>query len=256
MPDFAHLFDLHGKVAIVPGASKGIGAAIAQGLAAFGASVVVSSRKQDAVQAVAETIRAAGGKAEAVAAHMGDAGAIRELVRKTAESQGGIDILVNNAAANPTFGPILQTDAEVFAKVMQVNVQGPLELARAAHPILKARGGGSIINISSVGGIRPEPGLGLYSVSKAALISLTKVLAQEWSADGIRANVVCPGLVQTKFSAALWQDEENLQRFLRLIPLGRIAQPEEMVGLALYLAGPASSYCTGAVFTCDGGLIL
>jgi NAD(P)-dependent dehydrogenase (short-subunit alcohol dehydrogenase family) len=256
MPAYANLFDLHGKVAIVTGASKGIGAAIAQGLAEFGASVVVSSRKLDAVQAVAETIRAAGGKAEAMAAHMGDAAAIRELVGKTVESLGGIDILVNNAAANPTFGPILQTDAEVFAKIMQVNVQGPLELARAAHPILKARGGGSIINISSVGGIRPEPGLGLYSVSKAALISLTKVLAQEWSADGIRANVVCPGLVQTKFSAALWQNEENLQRFLRLIPLGRIAQPEEMVGLALYLASPASSYCTGAVFTCDGGLIL
>jgi NAD(P)-dependent dehydrogenase (short-subunit alcohol dehydrogenase family) len=136
---------------------------------------------------------------------------------------------------------------------MSVNVKGPLELAKRAHPIMARRGGGSIINISSIGGIRPEPLLGLYSISKAALISLTKVMAQEWSRDGIRVNAVCPGLVQTKFSAALWQNEQHLQRFLRALPLGRIAQPDEIVGLAIYLASAASSYCTGAVFTIDGG---
>src|SRR5262249_20659618 len=129
----------------------------------------------------------------------------------------------------------------------------PLELSRLAHPLLAARGGGSVINISSIGGLRPEPLLGLYSVSKAALLSLTQVMAREWAKDGIRANAVCPGLIQTKFSAALWQDEKHLQRFLHNVPLGRIGQPEDMVGLAVYLAGPASRYCTGAVFTVDGG---
>jgi NAD(P)-dependent dehydrogenase (short-subunit alcohol dehydrogenase family) len=147
----------------------------------------------------------------------------------------------------------LQADEAVFDKIMSVNVKGPLELAKLAHPLLKSRGNGAIINVSSIGGLRPEPLLGLYSVSKAALVSLTKVMAQEWSRDGIRANVICPGLVRTKFSAALWQNDAHLQRFLQSVPLGRIAQAEEIVGLAVYLAGDASRYCTGAVFTIDGG---
>jgi NAD(P)-dependent dehydrogenase (short-subunit alcohol dehydrogenase family) len=249
-------FDLTGKVAVITGASKGIGSAIAHGLAEFGATVVVSSRKLEAVELVAVAIRAQGGKADALAAHLGDLDAVRRLAAQTVERHGGIDIVVNNAATNPVFGPILDTDDAVFDKIMKVNVQGPLVLAQAAYSSMKARGGGSIINISSVGGLRPEPGLGVYSISKSALISLTKVLAQEWSKDGIRANVICPGLVQTKFSAALWQTEEHLQRFLRAVPLGRIAQPDEMVGLAVFLASAASAYCTGAVFTVDGGLLL
>jgi dehydrogenase/reductase SDR family member 4 len=247
------LFDLTGKVAIVTGASKGIGEAIARGLAAFGACVVLSSRKLESVETVAFSICEQGGEAVAVAAHMGDRTAIHGLMDRTCETFGGVDIIVNNAATNPVYGPLLQTDDNVFEKIMAVNVQGPLELAKLAHPHMKRRGGGSVINISSVGGLRPEPQLGIYSVSKAALVSLTKVMAQEWGRDHIRANAICPGLVRTKFSAALWQNEQVCKDFVRTLPLGRIAEPEEMVGLALFLASPASSYCTGGVYLADGG---
>jgi NAD(P)-dependent dehydrogenase (short-subunit alcohol dehydrogenase family) len=247
------LFDLSGKVAIVTGASKGIGEAIARGLAAFGARVVLSSRKLEAVEAAAKGIREQGGEAAAVAAHVGETAALRALVERTVELFGGIDVVVNNAATNPVYGPLLHTDEGVFDKIMAVNVRGPLELAKLAHPHMVKRGGGSVINISSIGGLSPEPLLGLYSVSKAALVSLTKVMAQEWGSDGIRANVICPGLVRTKFSAALWQNEQTLKEFVRTLPLGRIAEPEEMVGLALFLASPASSYCTGGVYVADGG---
>jgi NAD(P)-dependent dehydrogenase (short-subunit alcohol dehydrogenase family) len=250
---YRRLFDLTGKVAIVTGASKGIGAAIAHGLAEFGARVVVSSRKQPAVEAVAQAITAAGGQAAALAAPMGDPASIKNLVAQTVDRFSGLDIVVNNAAVNPVYGPLLQAPLEAFDKIMEVNVKGPFELARQARPIMAAHGGGSIINISSIGGLRPEPMLGFYSASKAALINLTQAMAQEWAAAGIRVNAICPGLVRTKFSAALWQDDMVLERFLRAVPLGRIAEPEDIVGLAIYLAGPASSYCTGAVFTVDGG---
>jgi NAD(P)-dependent dehydrogenase (short-subunit alcohol dehydrogenase family) len=254
MPErFRNLFDLTGKVAIVTGASKGIGEAVARALAAFGARVVVSSRKQEGVEAVAESIRAAGGTAAAVAAHMGDLAAIAQLTERTRDLYGGVDIVVNNAAANPVYAPLLNVGDDAFAKIMSVNVQGPLELARRAYPLMAERGGGSVINISSIGGLSPETHLGLYNASKAALVNLTKTMAREWGPAGIRANVICPGLVRTKFSAALWQDEKVLQRFLQKVPLGRIAEPEEMVGVAVYLASPAAAYCTGAVFTVDGG---
>jgi NAD(P)-dependent dehydrogenase (short-subunit alcohol dehydrogenase family) len=254
MPNpYRNLFDLTGKVAIVTGASKGIGEAIAHGLAAYGAKVVPSSRKREAVETVAQAIREAGGEATGVAAHMGDLAAVGQLVDQTQQLYGGVDIVVNNAAVNPVYGPLLGMGEDAFDKIMSVNVKGPLELAKRAHPLMAGRGGGSVINISSIGGLSPEPLLGLYNASKAALISLTKVMAREWGPAGIRVNVVCPGLVRTKFSAALWQDPKVLQRFLERVPLGRIAGPEDMVGLAIYLASLASSYCTGAVFTVDGG---
>jgi dehydrogenase/reductase SDR family protein 4 len=249
---FRATLDLTGRSAIVTGASKGIGAAIARGLAEFGARVVVSSRKAEAVEAVAAELRAEGLDASAVAAHMGETDAIHRLMAETVRLHGGIDIIVNNAATNPVYGPLLEADSAAFDKIIAVNVKGPLELARAAHPFMRGRGG-SILNISSVGGLSPQRGLGLYSVSKAALISLTKVMAAEWAADGIRANAICPGLIQTKFSAALWQDEANLQRFLAEIPLGRIGRPEDLVGLAVFLASDAAGYCTGGVYTVDGG---
>lgn len=248
-------FDLSGKVAIVTGASKGIGESMSRALAEFGARVVVSSRKLEAVESVAEQINGAGGQAFAFAAHAGSTSDLHALVDAAVERFGGVDIVVNNAAANPVFGPIVNTDEAVFDKIMAVNVKGPLELAKRAFPIMAERGGGSVINISSIGGLKPEPMLGIYSVSKAALISLTKVLAAEWGAAGVRVNAVCPGLVQTKFSAALWQAEDNLQRFLRQVPLGRIAQPDEIGPLAVFLGSAAGAYCTGAVFVIDGGYL-
>ncbi len=249
-------FRLDGKVALITGASKGIGAAIARGLAQAGAAVMVSSRKQEAVDAVAASLREEGLQAAALAAHMGHAGDIERLAAATSERFGGVDILVNNAATNPVFGPLQHSDAKAFDKIMEVNLKGPFLLARAVYPSMKARGGGSIINISSIGGIKPEPGIGLYSVSKAALISLTQVMARDWGPDGIRANAICPGLIRTKFSAALWQNDAILQRFLQQIPLGRVGEPDDLVGLALFLASPASAYCTGGVYLADGGYLV
>lgn len=247
------LFDLTDKVAVVTGASRGIGLAIARGLAQFGAKVVLSSRHSEIVSTEAAAIQSSGGQATAIAAHMGKAEDIQRLVNHAVDTYGGIDILVNNAATNPVFGPLVESDDGVFDKIIDVNVKGPLNLAKRVQPIMAKRGGGSIVNISSVGGIRPEPMLGLYSISKAALISLTRVMAAEWGSDGIRANAICPGLIQTQFSQALWSNEKILSSVTNRLPLSRIAQPEELVGMAVYLASIASSYCTGAVFTIDGG---
>lgn len=245
-------FDLTDKVAIVTGASKGIGAAMARGLAEFGAKVVVSSRKQEAVDEVAANISALGGQAIGLGCHVGDAEQRQELVAKTVEAYGRIDILINNAAINPVYGPLAEVTGDVFDKIMDINVKACMLLANLCYPHLKKQGG-SIINISSVEGLKPGFGLGVYSVSKAALIMLTQNQAKEWGSDGIRSNVICPGLVQTKFSAALWNNEKMLQQYNRHIPAGRMAQPDEMVGLALFLASDAASYSTGGVFTADGG---
>lgn len=248
------LFNLQDKVALITGASKGIGEAIARGLAECGARVVVSSRKQDAVDTVAKSFREAGLEAEGMAAHMGRVEDIHLLIKRIEESYGRLDILVNNAAVNPIFGPILDADLGAFDKIMGVNLKGPFELCKTAYPMLEKSGSGAILNISSVGGISPETGLGLYSVSKAALISLTKVLAQEWGPKGIRVNVICPGLIKTKFSKALWQNEEISKPFLKHTPLRRFGVREDIVGLAVFLACDAASYCTGGVYMVDGGV--
>ena len=247
-------FDLTGKVAVVTGASKGIGEAIARALGEFGATVVVSSRRLEAVEAVAEQLRASGIKASAVAAHMGDMAQARALMDEVIARHGGVDIIVNNAATNPVFGPMMNADESVFQKIMAVNVQGPLELCKRAVPVLRSRGGGSIVNIASVGGLNPERMLGLYSVSKSALISLTKVMAKEWGGMGIRANAICPGLIKTKFSQALWQNDQVLKQALAMAPISRIGMPQDLAGLAVFLASDAASYCTGGVFVADGGL--
>ena len=244
---------LDGRVAIVTGASKGIGEAIARGLADLGAKVVVSSRKQEAVEAVAASICRNGGEAIAIAAHVGDMEQATSLVDRTAERFGAIDVIVNNAAANPVFGSVLDADRAVFDKIMAVNVRGPLAIARRAFPFLKQGGGGSIVNISSIGGVRPEPHLGLYSISKAALISLTKVLASEWGPANVRVNAICPGLVKTKFSQALWDNPDILERFIDETPLRRLATPDDIAPLAVFLAGEAAAYCTGGVYMIDGG---
>ena len=252
-PSIAARLRLDGRVAIVTGASKGIGEAIARALAEYGARVVVSSRKQEAVDAVADSIRAGGGEALGVAAHAGDPAQLGRLVDAAVARWGGVDVVVNKAATNPVFGPVVEQGAEAFAKIMAVNVQGPLELARLAYPHMKARGGGSVVNISSIGGLTPEPGLGLYSVSKAALVSLTKVLAAEWGPDNVRANVVCPGLIKTKFSEALWSNDRIVRQMMALQPIKRVGEPEDVAGLVLFLASDAAAYCTGGVYTADGG---
>ncbi len=247
------LFQLDGKVALITGASKGIGEAMARGLAEFGAKVVLSSRKYEAVEAVAMRFLNDGLEASAVAANMSNLEDIDELVDKSVELYGGIDILINNAAANPVFGPIQNTEQRAFDKIIEVNLKGPFELCKKVYPILKQRGGGSIINIGSIGGITPEAGIGIYSVSKAAINNLTQAMAQDWGPDNIRVNAICPGLIKTKFSEALWKDETRLDRFLQHIPLKRPGNPEDIAGLAVFLASDASSYCTGSVYLVDGG---
>jgi NAD(P)-dependent dehydrogenase (short-subunit alcohol dehydrogenase family) len=249
-------FNLQGKVALITGASKGIGESMARLMAAAGAKVIVSSRKQEALDTLAQDIKSQGGEATGIAAHVGDMDQVHRLVEKTIATYGGVDILVNNAAANPVFGPVVECDTAAFDKIMDVNVKAPFELGKLVYPLMKSRGGGSVINISSIGGLSPEPHLGIYSVSKSALIMLTKVMAKEWGRDNIRVNAICPGLIQTKFSQALWQNEEILKRFLKATPLNRMGQPDEIGALALFLASDFSAYCTGTVFTADGGLTI
>jgi dehydrogenase/reductase SDR family member 4 len=247
------LFQLDGKVALVTGASKGIGEAMARGLAEFGARVVVSSRKQEAVDAVAEAFKGDGLEATGIAANIGNIEDIHALVDKTQKAYGGIDIIINNAAVNPVFGSIQNTDERAFDKIIDVNLKGPFELCKKAYPILKQRGGGSIIHISSIGGLKPEAGIGIYSVSKAAINNLTQAMAQDWGVDNIRVNAICPGLIKTKFSEALWNDENILDRFIKHIPVNRAGVPDDVAGLAVFLASDAAAYCTGGLYLVDGG---
>ncbi len=248
-------FRLDGRTAIVTGASRGIGKAIAHALADAGANVVVSSRKKEAIEAAAHDIVSAGGKAHAVVAHAGADDDQARLVDEAVAVYGGVDVVVANAATNPTFGPVLDADAGVFDKIMQVNVRGPLMLAKAAHPHLAKSGRGSLIFISSVGGISPEPFLGLYSVSKAAVLSLSTVLAKEWGPD-VRSNVICPGIVKTKFAEAIWSNEAIVDATIKTQPIPRVAEPDEIAGMALFLASDASSYCTGGTYVVDGGHLI
>jgi NAD(P)-dependent dehydrogenase (short-subunit alcohol dehydrogenase family) len=246
-------FSLQGKVAIVTGASKGIGKAIAEALGQAGAKVVVSSRKQEAVEEVANEFKKQNIEALAVAAHMGQMDDVKNLASKTIAHFGGIDIIVNNAASNPVFGPVSDTDDSAFDKIIDVNVKGPFVLCKAAYPEMKKRGGGSVINISSIEGLTPSPGLGIYSMSKASLIMLTKAMAREWGGDNIRVNAICPGLIKTKFSRALWENESILNHFISKTPIQRMGEPDDIAGLALFLASEAASYCTGGVYVADGG---
>ena len=256
MTSIKQKFDLTGKVAIVTGASKGIGAAIARGLAEFGAHVVVSSRKQAAVDEVAAELNQAGFSAKGIACHVGDEDQLKNLVEQTVAHFGGIDILVNNAATNPVFGPISEAEGTVFDKIMNVNVRACMLLANLCYPVMVVRGGGSVINIASVEGEKPSTGLGMYSISKAAVNMLTKTQAKEWGMVGIRSNAILPGLIQTKFSSALWTNENLLKQVEKHLPAGRMAQPDEMAGLAVFLASEAATYCTGGTYTADGGHLI
>ena len=247
------LFQLDGKVAIITGATRGIGEKIARSLAEFGAEVIINSRNKEAVSAVAKIFRNDGLHAVWIAGNMGNTKEIHALIDQTLDLCGSIDIIINNAAANPVFGPLQETEERAFDKIMNVNLKGPFELCKAAYPTLKKQRGGSIINISSISGIAPEPGIGIYSVSKAALINLTKAITQDWGPDNIRVNAICPGLIKTNFSEALWGNKPILNRFLKDIPLKRIGIPKDIAGLAVYLASDASTYSTGGVYIIDGG---
>jgi NAD(P)-dependent dehydrogenase (short-subunit alcohol dehydrogenase family) len=251
-------FDLTGKVAVISGGSRGIGEQIARAYADAGAKVVISSRKAENVDPVAEAINASGsGRAKAVVAHAGDREQAQKLIAAAVDAFGGVDIVVNNAATNPHFGPILQSEPWQWDKILEVNVKGYFWLSQAGARQMQEQGrGGKIINMASVAGIEPGMMMGIYSVSKAAVIMLTKVLALELAADDIQANAIAPGFVQTRFSAALWQNEMLSRAIHDRTPAGRMASADELTGVALYLASPASSFTTGAVFTVDGGFLL
>lgn len=245
---------LTGKVALITGGSRGIGRAIALGFAQAGAQVVVASRKRAGVDAVAEEIRQAGGTALAIAAHVGDEEAIRSLVQSALGAFGQIDVLVNNAATNPHFGPVLEASPAQWDKIMQVNLRGVFLLCQQVVPGMRGQGGGSIINMASIEGLQPSKGIGIYSVSKAGLIHFTRALAQELGPLGIRVNALAPGLVRTDFSAALWKNADVAEAVAAHTPLRRLGVPEDIVGAALFLASSASDYVNGAVITVDGGL--
>lgn len=248
-----HIFDLSQKTAIVTGASRGIGLAIAKGLHAAGAQVVLSSRKQEALEVAAREISPSMERLMVQAAHTGNSNDVQELVQKTLDHFGGIDILVNNAATNPHFGPLLTAEETHWDKILDVNVKGYFRMVKACAEPMRARGGGKVINIASINGLQAQAGLGIYSVSKAAVIMLTQVLALELAADNIQVNAIAPGLIQTRFSQVLWNTPAIYETVLPRIPAGRIGQPEDLVGIALYLASPASDFTSGAVFVVDGG---
>jgi|SRR5690349_1770932 len=249
------LFDLSGRVALVTGASRGIGEAIARLLAAHGAHVVVSSRKQADLDQVAAAIVKAGGKATALAAHQGDSQALERLAGEIEQRFGRLDILVNNAATNPYMGPILDTDLNALDKTVQVNLKGYFELSMLAGRVMKKHGGGAIVNIASINGRSPSVLQGIYSVTKAAVINMTQAFAKECGPDKIRVNAVLPGLTETRFASALTQNEALLKTWLPRIPLGRVAQPAEIAPAVLFLVSDAASYVTGTTLTVDGGFL-
>jgi NAD(P)-dependent dehydrogenase (short-subunit alcohol dehydrogenase family) len=247
-------FSLKGRVAWVTGASRGIGQAIAARLAQAGAKAVVSSRKLENVRVVADEIVARGGEALAVEAHVGRPEDVAALVERTIEEYGRIDIAVNNAATNPHFGPLLTAGEGQWDKILDTNAKGCFRVCKAVVPYMEKQGGGKIVNLASVAGLRPSPGMGVYGISKAAIIMLTQVLALELGPANIQVNAIAPGVIKTRFSQLLWQTPQISEPILAHLPLGRFGEVEDVAGLALFLASPAADYVTGSVFVVDGGL--
>jgi NAD(P)-dependent dehydrogenase (short-subunit alcohol dehydrogenase family) len=248
---------LQDKVAIITGASRGIGLAVAEGFLREGAKVVIASRKQASLEESAAELRAAvpGAQVLPIAAHTGDMEACKNLVEQAVNHFGGLDIMMNNAATNPHFGPMLQAEASHWQKIMEVNVMGYFWMARFAAEQMQAQGrGGKIINVASVAGIQPGYFMGVYSVSKAAVLMMTKVLARELAPDNIQVNALAPGFFKTKFSQAIWDNPELKQNLEQHTPAGRLGEVEELVGAAVFLASSDSSFMTGETLLIDGGL--
>jgi NAD(P)-dependent dehydrogenase (short-subunit alcohol dehydrogenase family) len=247
------LFDLTGKVAIVTGSTKGIGLAIATRMAEHGATVVISSRKANVCETVAAGIAAAGGKALVIPCHIGRKEELQNLVDQTVAQCGGIDILVENAGVNPYLGPAADMPDEAFDRVIGLNVRSNVWLANMALPHIAQRGGGSVIIISSIGGLRGSAQLGAYGLSKAADMQLARNIAVEWGPKNIRANAIAPGLVRTDFARALWENPTLYRKRTKDTPLQRIGEPDEIAGAAVFLASAAGSFTTGQTLVIDGG---
>lgn len=250
------VFDLGGRVALVSGASRGIGEAIARLLAEQGAHVIVSSRKLEDCATVAASIREAGGSAEAFACHVGNLEDIQRLFAHIRSDSGRLDICVNNAAANPYFGHVLDTDLAAFQKTVDVNIRGYFYMSVEAGKIMREQGSGSIVNTASINALQPGDMQGIYSITKAAVVSMTKVFAKECAQFGIRCNALLPGLTKTRFAGALFSNDDIYQLAMDKIPMKRHAEPEEMAGTVLYLVSDAASYTNGECIVVDGGLTL
>ena len=250
----ASIFDLSGKIAVVTGASRGIGESIATCLARHGAHVIVSSRKLDGCQAVADAINGHGHSAEAIACNIGNMEDIDALFGAVRDKHGKLDILVNNAATNPYFGHVLDTDLGAFDKTVDVNIRGYFFASVEGAKLMRESGGGSIINTASVNALRPAPMQGIYSITKGAVVTMTQAFAKECAGLGIRVNALLPGFTKTKFAGALFENEDIYNRAISMIPMRRHAEPDEMAGAVLYLASDASSYVTGQSIVVDGGL--
>jgi NAD(P)-dependent dehydrogenase (short-subunit alcohol dehydrogenase family) len=250
------LFDLTGKVAIVTGSSRGIGRAIAEQLALAGAKVVVSSRKAPACDDVVAAINGAGGSAVTIPCNIGHKEQLQALVDGTLKQWGRLDVLVCNAAVNPYYGPMSGIPDDAFDRIMGSNVRSNHWLCQMALPHIAEAGGGSVIIISSIGGLRGSAKLGTYGISKAADFQLARNLAVEWGAKNITVNSIAPGLVRTDFARALWEDPDRLARTLKSSPLGRIGEPDDIAGAAVFLAAPAGRFVTGQVLVADGGVTI
>ena len=249
------LFNLTEKVALVSGASRGIGAAIAQILAEFGANVILTSRRAENLKEVETAILKSGNQASSMVCHNGYLAQIESLFQNIKRIHGRLDILINNAATNPFYGSVLDADEAAWDKTLDVNLKGPYFMCQHAAKLMRKNGGGSIVNVSSINGRIPMHQQSIYSITKAGLISMTQAFAKELGGDNIRVNALLPGLTNTKFASAVTQNEELMKTVLPQIPLGRIAQPSEMSGMVLFLVSDAASYVTGSTFTVDGGVL-
>jgi NAD(P)-dependent dehydrogenase (short-subunit alcohol dehydrogenase family) len=248
-------FTLKGKIALVTGASRGIGEAIAMTLADYGAHCILVSRKADALEGVAKKIAERGGSAEVMACNVGDLAKIADLYAQIKQRFGKLHILINNAATNPYFGEMTGADEAVWEKTFDVNLKGPFFLIKHAVELMTESGGGAIVNVSSVNGVKPAPYQGIYSITKAGLISMTQGFAKELAARNIRVNALLPGLVDTHFSKAIMQNEDIHNFAIKSIPMNRHAVPGEIAGAVLYMVSDAASFTTGASFVVDGGAL-